>query len=100
MTSRTGSVSVRPHLLNYDVVGAAEGVGAGLEAVEKGDGIEGEKMDEKEERIGMEHPVWHWLLEWCAQMLNRFRNDAEGRTGVLCLRKGLVVTIEDGKSVW
>ena len=52
------------------------------------------------ERIGMEHPVWHWLLEWCAQMLNRFRNDAEGRTGVLCLRKGLVVTIEDGKSVW
>lgn len=32
------------------------------------------------------HPIWEWMVEWGAQLINRYRVDDDGRTGVQIIR--------------
>ena len=36
--------------------------------------------------ITVDHPVWPWLVEWSAQVVNRFRVGEDGRTGIQRIR--------------
>ena len=36
--------------------------------------------------IDPRHPTWDWLLERCAELLNRFRHDKNGTTGIQRVR--------------
>ena len=38
------------------------------------------------EKVAMAHPVWPWLLEWASLVINRYRMDSAGRTGLQRIR--------------
>ena len=38
------------------------------------------------EHIGIRHPVWEWMLEWSAGLMNRYRVGGDGKTGLQRIR--------------